>query len=90
MKSFNFLDRTYPEFNEGDEVIVMKQYTTLTKYNTYTILKCYKPHGFIDGYKGRVVELKNDWGHIGKYASDSFERTPRQMRVDKLKRIINI
>jgi len=51
MKSFNFLDRTYPEFNEGDEVIVMKQYTTLTKYNTYTILKCYKPHGFIDGLK---------------------------------------
>jgi len=84
------LDVYYPKFNKGDEVTLIKQgrYKAITYDKPYIVLDCYTPPGFIEGYKGLVIELKTDNGSISRYASYRFKPTKKQIRINKLRNII--
>ena len=83
--------RNYKTFNEGDEV-----YTTASHYKSivakrpYTVIKCYKPWGFIDECQIMKIDIMTDRGYISSYATDRFFKTPAQERQDKINEIINV
>jgi len=81
-------ERVYHTFNVGDEVYSEKRYRALSRDKGYIVLKCYKPSGFIDTYKGIVIDIKTDQGHISRYATSYFKLTDKQIRINKLKRIL--
>jgi hypothetical protein len=67
-------DKVYHSFKEGDEVYIKNSHFKAIKLNNpYTVLKCYKPLGYIDGYpsdrflktkrqlrEDRIKEIIND------------------------------
>lgn len=82
-------DRVYPVFSEGDEVYTEKKHFKAISSNTpYTVLRCYRPSGYVDGYPIVMIEIMSDLGFISCYATDRFLKTPCQIRHDKIKEIL--
>lgn len=81
-------DRLYPIFKEGDEVYTDHKYRSIQKYKPYTVLRCYRPHGYIDSYPVVLIEVYTDRGFKSSYSSDKFKKTETQIRQDKLDHLI--
>lgn len=82
--------KKYNKFKSGDEVYTDKpNWKAITANKPYIVLKCYKPPGFIDDYKGRMIEVMSDKGFISRYATDKFKKTESQIRQDKLNEILS-
>lgn len=86
-------DRSYPEFEKGDEVYTDRKYGALTKNQGYTVLDCFNPYPHKPESNARVIILKNDMGFEERYGSFKFKKTERQLILDsrenKIKQILN-
>jgi len=82
-------EKVYHVFSEGDEVYTEKiHYKSIRPNRPYTVLKCYKPPGFIEGYPVIMIDLMTDGGYVSRFATDRFIKTSRQLREDKIKSIL--
>jgi hypothetical protein len=82
-------DKVYHTFEEGDEVYIEKGHWKAISANTpYSVLRCYRPRGYVGDYPVVLIELMTDGGFKSSYASDRFLKTERQLRQDKLNKLI--
>lgn len=81
-------DRNYPEFERGDEVFTDKKYGALTKNKGYIVVDCFNPYPHKPESNARVIVLKNDMGFEQRYGSYKFQKTERQLRQDKIDKIL--
>ena len=82
--------RDYRVFNEGDEVFTTsKHYKSIVANKTYTVIKCYRPWGFVSDFPIMKIDIMTDRGYISSYATDRFFKTPAQERQDKISEIIS-
>ena len=82
--------KKYNKFKVGDEVYTEKpNWKAITANKTYIVLRYYKPPGFVDDYKGRVIEVMSDKGFVSRYATDKFKKTESQIRHDKLIEVLS-
>ena len=82
--------KKYNKFKSGDEVYTDKtNWKAITANKPYIVLRYYKPPGFIDEHKVRMIEFMSDKGFISRYATDKFKKTESQIRHDKLVEVLN-
>jgi len=82
--------KKYNKFKSGDEVYTEKpNWKAITANKPYIVLKYYKPPGFVDDYKVRMIEVMSDKGFISRYATDKFKKTESQIRHDKLIEVLS-
>ena len=82
--------RNYKIFEEGDEVCTYsKKYKSLIIGKSYTVIKCFNPYPHLPDTNARQIVILNELGEEQSYASYHFEKSPIQLRDDKIKSILN-
>jgi hypothetical protein len=85
----NLMSKSYNIFKEGDEVFTKKKFKAITPNRPYTIIRCYRPTGFVESCPIIMIEMMTDRGFISRYATTHFLKTELQIRDDKLSGILH-